>query len=200
MASEKLDEYHHALRAAFYEQRDQELLDYLSSSQHDAFGESGESEHAEFAHLESLAGIRDPEVLQTLTQLGITTENILAFTMLPLVRMAWADNRVQDGEFEVVLKAAEEDGIREGSVNHRMLSRWLEERPSDKMIDAWRMYARALAEELDDGALEAVRHEVLGRAYRIAETSGGFLGISKITETERLVLEDLRRALDRGLP
>lgn len=190
MASDKLNEYHQALRSAFYQQRDQELLEYLDQAQ-------GLDPVPDGNPLESIAGVRDPEVLDALTRLGITTDNILAFTLLPLVRMAWADNRVQDGEFETILSAAESDGIREGSVGHRMLSRWLEVHPSEQMIDTWRLYARALAEELDEPTLEAVRHEVLGRAYRVAEVSGGVLGINKISDNERLVLEDLAHALNK---
>jgi hypothetical protein len=191
MANDKLNDYHTALRTAFYQQRDQELLDYLDGNlggEHDA----GEDP------LHSIAGVRDPEVLQALTKLGITPDNVLAFTLLPLVRMAWADSRVQDGEFNAILQAAEAEGMKDGSVSYRLLTRWLEERPSEQMIDAWRSYARALAEELDDATLLAVRHEVLGRAHRIAEVSGGILGFNTISDNERLVLEDLSRALEKS--
>ena len=190
MANDKLNEYHTALRTAFYQQRDQELLDYLD-------GVPSSEQTADDDPLRSIAGIRDPEVTQALTRLGITPDNVLAFTLLPLVRMAWADSRVQDGEFNAILQAAETEGIPEGSVGYRLLTRWLEERPSEQMLDAWRSYARALADELDDATLSAVRHEVLGRAHRIAEVSGGILGINTISDHERLVLEDLSRALEK---
>jgi hypothetical protein len=190
MASDNLNEYHQALQTAFYQQRDQELLAYLRET------ESG-SHAASDDPLKSLAGVRDPEVLQALKKLGITSENILAFTLLPLVRVAWADARVQDGEFNAILQAAEAEGIRDGSVSYRLLTRWLEERPSEQMLDAWRSYARALADELDEETLNSVRHEVIGRAYRVAQASGGILGVHTVSDNERLVLEDLGRALDK---
>ncbi len=191
MHNPSLDEYHHELQQAFFQQRDQELLEYLRSS-------SAGSETADSLH--SLTGVDDPQVFEALHRAGITAESIAAFTLLPLVRVAWADGSVSDNEFGAIMKAAEDEGILEGSVGQRLLHRWLEERPSERMLIAWRAYAQALGRELDDESLEAIKQSTLGRAFRVAESSGGLLGLgNKVSDNERLALEDLANAFDKPI-
>ena len=146
--------------------------------------------------LQTKAGIADPEVLADLKRVGITSASMTAFMLLPLVRLAWADSKIQNGEFESLLKAADDDGIAYGTPAYRLLNRWLEERPTEKVLDAWRNYAQALARELDEASLESFRQATLGRARRVAEASGGIFGLGeKISENERHVLHDLANAL-----
>ncbi len=181
------------LHDAFFEDRDQELLDFLQF-------ETQTVEQQEMQQLQTRAGISDPEVLNELTRVGITSASMTAFMLLPLVRLAWADSKIQNGEFESILKAASDDGIAYGTPAYRLLSRWLEERPTEKMLDAWWKYAQALARELDDASLEAFRHATLGRARRVAEGSGGILGLgAKVSENERHVLNDLANALTKPI-
>lgn len=191
MNTESLAHHRQNLHDAFFEDRDQELLDFL------AF-ETKTKEEEERAVLQTKAGISDSQVLEVLERVGITSSSINAFMLLPLVRLAWADGKIQEGEFESLLKAANDEGITYGTPAYRLLSRWLEERPSDKVIEAWQVYARALARELDATSLMAFQQATLGRARRLAEMSGGILGLGdKISENERLVLMDLANALTK---
>ena len=184
-------QHRQALHDAFFEDRDQELLDFLQF-------ETLTAEEQERDQLQERAGISDPDVLNALSRVGITSASMTAFMLLPLVRLAWADSRIQNGEFESILKAACDDGIAYGTPAYRLLNRWLEERPTEKMLDAWWKYAQALSRELDDASLEAFRQATLGRARRVAEASGGLLGLGeKISEYERHVLNDLANAFLR---
>ncbi len=191
MNTESLAHHRQNLHDAFFEDRDQELLDFLEF-------ETKTKEEEERAVLQTKAGISDSQVLEVLERVGITSSSINAFMLLPLVRLAWADGKIQEGEFESLLKAANDEGITYGTPAYRLLSRWLEERPSDKVIEAWQEYARAIARELDATSLLAFQQATLGRARRLAETSGGILGLGeKISENERLVLMDLANALTK---
>jgi hypothetical protein len=189
MNNTSIAQHRQALHDAFFQDRDQELLDFLQS-------ESDFVEDSERAKLQTTSGVDDPHVLDALLQVGITSASMTAFMLLPLVRLAWADSKIQNGEFESILKAATEAGIDYGTPAYRLLNRWLEERPSEKMLEAWWTYAHALARELDNTSLDAFRQATLGRARRVAEASGGLLGLGeKISENERLVLQDLANAL-----
>ena len=189
MNFESLAQHRQALHDAFFEDRDQELLDFL------AF-ETKTTEEEERDQLQTKAGIADPQVLEALQRIGVTSASMTAFMLLPLVRLAWADAKIQDGEFESILKAATEEGIEYGTPAYRLLNRWLEERPAANVIEAWQSYARAVARELDDASLSAFQQATLGRARRVAEASGGILGMGeKIAENERHVLMDLANAL-----
>ena len=88
--------------------------------------------------------------------------------------------------------------IRCSAMKNRLLNRWLEERPTEKILDAWRNYAQALARELDEASLEVFRQSTLGRARRVANASGGIFGLGeKISDNERHVLHDLANALTK---
>jgi len=191
MNNTTIDKHRQELHDAFFQERDQELLDFLQ------FELETPEEH-ETSQLQTIAGTIDPEVLRALRQLGITSASITAFMLLPLVRLAWADARIQNDEIDSILKAAAEDGIAYGTPAYWLLNRWLTERPTEKMLDAWWKYAQTLARELPETSLEAFRHATLGRARRVAEASGGILGMgTKISETEHLVLNDLANALTK---
>ena len=140
MAQRKQD-----LHDAFFQERDQELLDFLQF-------ETEDEEEQERNQQRTIAGISDPIVLAALKQVGVTSASITAFMLLPLVRLAWADSKIQNGEFEFLLQAANDDGIDYGTPAYRLLNRWLEERPTQQMLDAWWKYAQALACELKTAA------------------------------------------------
>lgn len=193
MNNTTIDKHRQELHDAFFQERDQELLDFLQ------FEMESPEEH-EKHQLQTIAGTSDPEVLKALQEIGITSASMTAFMLLPLVRLAWADARIQNNEIDSILKASTEDGIAYGTPAYWLLNRWLRERPTEKILDAWWKYAQALARELHETSLEAFRHATLGRARRVAEASGGILGMGKkISEIEQLVLNDLANALTKPI-
>jgi hypothetical protein len=189
--SQTLDKQRQAMHDAFFADRDQELLEFLDQVH---LGEQQQRQDA----LQQAAGVKDPEVLARLERLGVGPSAMAAFALLPLVRLAWADTKVSQGEFAALLKSAEEDGIVYGTPSYRLLSRWLDERPSESMVEAWIAYAEALSRELDESSLEVLRQATIERAKRIAEASGGILGLGdRTSHDERNALLDLQRALTK---
>lgn len=191
MNNQNLAQHRQNLHDAFFEDRDQELLDFLEF-------ETKTTDEQEREQMQVEAGIANTEVLQTLKRLGVTSASMTAFMLLPLVRLAWADSKIQDGEFESILKAASDDGIAYGTPAYRLLNRWLEERPTERMLDAWTKYAHAVARELDETSLDAFRNATLERVRRVADASGGILGLGeKVSENERHVFQDLAHSLSK---
>jgi len=195
--SDSIDRRRQALHDAFFLDngsildRDQELLDFLDE-------QSESKEQIAREELRRAAKIENPAILDKLEKLGITAPAMTAFMLLPLVRLAWADTKMAEGEFHSLLKAADEDGIAYGTPAYRLLSRWLDERPSERMIETWSDYAHALSEELDEESLAALRTATIERARKIASASGGFLGLGdRVSRDERDVLMDLHLALSK---
>jgi len=195
--SDSIDRRRQALHDAFFLDRgsildrDQELLDFLEEQS------ESQEEHAR-EELRRAAKIENPAILDKLEKLGITAPAMTAFMLLPLVRLAWADTKMAEGEFHSLLKAADEDGISYGTPAYRLLSRWLDQRPSERMIETWSDYAHALSEELDEDSLAALRTATIERAKKIASASGGFLGLGdRVSRGERDVLMDLHIALSK---
>lgn len=188
---DSLNKQRQAMHDAFFMDRDQELLDYLDEQSR---AEAIDSREA----LRQAAKVDDPSVLDMLEKLGVSAAAMTAFSLLPLVRLAWADTRISQNEFAALLKAAEDEGILYGTPSYRLLSRWLDERPSQQMIEAWTAYAESLASQLDQESLSAIRHATIEKAKRIAQASGGFLGIGEKTSQDELnALLDLQRALTK---
>jgi uncharacterized tellurite resistance protein B-like protein len=189
MSRELLVDISRALEEKFYREKDAALLDYLSS-------QGDESKLR--TRLSEVSHIHDATVLDDLIRIGVNAESFVAFSLLPLVRVAWADGEVADNEREAILKAAAEDGIQRASANYQLLEGWLDAGPETGLIDAWHNYARALARELDETSLAAVRHTTLARAQRIAKAAGGILGFgNRISKNEELSLLDLAHVFDK---
>lgn len=176
-----------ALENSFFRERDLGLLAYLRSQTDQTRNQLAE-----------ISKIHDIKVLDDLIRVGITAESFTALSLLPLVRIAWADAEIQDSERAAILQAAETEGISKDSTNYQLLKGWLDDRPDPTLLEAWREYAVELAKELDEASLAEVRRITMDRARRIAEMTGGILGLShEISKEEERALIDLARAFDK---
>lgn len=135
--------------------------------------------------------IDDDHILDHLVDLDLSPEAIVAFSLVPLVEVAWADGEIQPKERAAILRAAEERGVTPDSTNHELLENWLRERPDARLLEVWRRYSTALLNELDPDERSTMRERLLGNARRVAEAAGGFLGLGSISDAEKAVLEDL---------
>ena len=198
MSRKVLAEKSRVLAEQFFQERDLELLEYLRAEAVENEQRTKSDEMQLRNKLAEMAHIHETQVLDELIRVGITAESFVALTLVPLVRVAWADGAIQDRERDAILQAAATEGITVDSPNYRLLEVWLDERPQPALLEAWRDYAMALARDLDASSLAAIRRITMDRARRIADTSGGILGlVSRISKEEDLALLDLDRAFDK---
>ncbi len=142
-------------------------------------------------------GIKNAEILDKLTGLGITAETLAALALVPLVEVAWADGNVAGGERRAILEAAAEEGLKEGHPAFDLLGDWLENRPPAPMLEAWTAYIHGLCDHLDEAERGALRTHLLGQARIVAKAAGGILGIGmKISAKEEAMLNILEHAFD----
>ena len=112
--------------------------------------------------------------------------------LIPLVAVAWADNKMEENEKEAILKAANEAGVSEGSASHQSIAAWLDNRPDASLTEAWKNYMGALNESIDPVAFNQLKAIVIRRAENVAEAAGGFLGLgNKVSDAERKVIDEL---------
>jgi hypothetical protein len=171
-----------ALEESFFERENQKLLAKLR--------EKAERDRKRATLRESLK-IDDDAVLDHLVALDVSSETIVAFSLVPLVEVAWADGEVQPNEREAVLRAADERGVSGSAISRQLLENWLRRRPPNALLEVWRHYAKALLKELDEHERRMMRERVIGSARAVAEAAGGFLGIGSISAAEKAALEDL---------
>lgn len=173
------------LEEAFFSQRNEKLLKELRQQ-----AEKKERRDA----LAKATGIHAESILDKLIELDVNVERAAAFTLIPLVEVAWADGEVQGREREAILRAAAARGLEPGSVPYQLLESWLGTKPQARLLEVWKEYTTALVATLDAGQRTALQHDLLDRARAVAEAAGGFLGLGKISAAEAAMLSELEQA------
>ncbi len=146
--------------------------------------------------LTEVSGITSEDVLDQLVEHEIHAETLAAFSLVPIIEVAWADGAIQSAEEAVVLRAVEGAGIQKESVAFQLVQEWLKRPPDPKLMKCWMDYTRALMSELTHEACESVRQTVLGHARAVAEAAGGFLGLGRVSHAEEKILRVLKEALE----
>jgi len=177
-----LKKYGKALEESFFERENQKLLAKLR--------EQGARERKRATLREALK-IDDEDVLDHLVALDVSPETIVAFSLVPLVEVAWADGEIQPDEREAILRAADERGVSGSAISRQLLDSWLRRRPPAALLEVWRHYSKALLQELDANDCRMMRERVIGSARAVAEAAGGFLGLGSISAAEKAALQDL---------
>jgi hypothetical protein len=177
-----------SLEDEFFRREDQRLLARLKELR---------SAETSREALSKASGITKPEVLDRLLKLGIQAQTLAALSIVPLIEVAWADGALDAKERRALLEHAGAAGITSGSPAYGLLEAWLEHRPSQQLLDAWRDLVRAIREQI--GAEEAgrLKAEIVERARVVARASGGVLGLgSKVSRAEAAMLASLERPFE----
>lgn len=123
-------------------------------------------------------------------ELGFEGEAERVFDLLPLVHVAWADGKIQDGERAAILDVLRVRGVSGGRA-FTVLEALLEKQPSWEYLDE---SLEVLKELLRDKPREA--KTVVGLCILVAEAAGGFLQIfNPVSEEERAMIEKISKAL-----
>jgi hypothetical protein len=175
-----------SLEAAFFRKVDVKLLEDMRSRM---------ARDQALERLASDTGIHDQDVLQELLDLNFTPQNLLALWLVPLTQVAWADGKVDRAEREAVLKALRKHGYSEDSPAWHLLESWLDHKPCDEVLTAWKDYARATVETAGQKRLILLRSELLNRAREVANAAGGVFGFGSVSDAEESVLQQIEDAL-----
>lgn len=148
------------------------------------------------AMLREIVKLKDERFLDRLVALGVAPETALAVALAPLVVVAWADGKLEDREREAILRAAKERGLAADRIARALLQHALSHPPDPKLLPLWKAYVGRLWGRFTADESWAMRSNVLRSVRAVAESAGGFLGItSKISTEEQRVLEDLEKLL-----
>jgi hypothetical protein len=88
-------------------------------------------------------------------------------------------------------------GITSGSPGYVLLESWLAHRPGGALIEVWGAFIVGLCAELGESERESLKKQILGRARKVAEATGGFLGLGKrVSNEEEIILAELAKAFE----
>lgn len=176
-----------ALEDSFFAKENERILQELRAAKK---REDKKKEFREYLY------VKNDEILEALIDLEVEPETLVAFSLVPLVEVAWADGEIQPKERDAILRAAVEQGVEEGSPTCDLLSNWLRTKPDARLLEVWEGYIAELTGTLGDRAKEHLKNGTLGRARAIAEAAGGFLGVASISAAEKKMLDQLEWAFD----
>lgn len=161
----------------FFHSREQALLENLKRRAAAA---------SETRKLGEALGTKDEQILEDLRALGYTAEMTRILFAVPLIAVAWADGEVSERERSLIQELAE-IGERDVVAAHQ-LDQWLASKPPQDFLDRSLRIIGSLLKALPPGG-ESGGRELVASVTRIAEASGGFLGLGSISASERALIE-----------
>lgn len=185
MESELLRKQGRRLEDAFFLENDRKLIDQLHKMQ-----KMKES----MASLEMVSGIKNEAILKKLVELDIRPEIVAAITLVPIIEVAWADGKLDEKEKNAILKISAEHFGADHKIPEILITEWLTQKPAAQMLDAWVHYLQGLVELMSPEETAALKKTLLSQAREVAEASGGFLGLNKISAQEEKMLKGLEKA------
>lgn len=186
--SSKLSDRRKALEDRFFQDQESKQLEKLR-------GELATKKSKE--ELGEASGIEDGKLLDALVGLDVGVSDLSALALIPLVRVAWIDGSVKDGERDAILQAAAKQGISNKSHGYLLLQSWLDSAPSGELYEAWESYVHALLLEMDEAHATTLKESILGLAHDVAASAGGLLGIGSISKAEQQVLTSIAEAFEK---
>jgi len=184
--TDELERRRRALEEAFFNKYNEELLSKLRAKALAAEKKRGLAEKT---------GISDEKVLDDLLASGVEPQTLAALALAPLVLLAWRDGVLEPRERNAILHAAKDQKLEAGSTAYQLLEKWLDARPGDELVAAWKGYVQALKENLPAAAYAALRKDILERTRAVARAAGGFLGFAKVTKEEKEILARIEAIL-----
>lgn len=183
---EFLDDRRRASEDDYFRKKDRELIEKMR--------QAAEAERAT-TELRTRTGLSDPQLLNTLQELGFTPDTIAVLPFVPIVQMAWAEGGITPAERDLIVTLARERGITSGSPADALLLDWMTRRPSDAVFAHATRLVRAM---LDAGGAQASAwsaDDLIKYAESIASASGGIFGLGKVSAEERDTLGKITAAL-----
>ena len=176
-----------ALESAYFQKKDQELIEKLRQRA------ALENERRQLS--EELGNL-DEELIEALQNLGFTRETLPLLHLTPLVQMAWAEGKVTVSERNLIFEIAERHGISKDTTAYQKLNEWLENKPSEQFFEHARTAIYLVNQTLPTEKQAVTTDDLLTYCMRIAEASGGILGIgNKVSPEERELLEKIEERL-----
>ena len=189
MADDAMAKRGKGLEEEYFHRKEQELIEKLRQRR---------QAEAQMKELAEASGIPNEDVLKTLQELGYTRDTVSLLHLVPLISVAWADNKVSGSEREMILEAARLRGVAEDGPAYKQLNDWLTHRPSDEFLDqTLRVISDLAGTDRPDGT-KIDRDELLELSTRVAAASGGILGLgNKISPEEQALLDRIAQRLEK---
>lgn len=142
--------------------------------------------HSEELKLQSVSGIQNSSVLANAIDLGITAENLSAINLIPLIKVATADQKCDEKERDIILKLATDSGVEEESEAYELIQHWLDNGFNPNLTITWKNYLKTLKERMPECEYNELKRQVLKKCKKVAKASHtSMLGLGPISKKEQ---------------
>ncbi len=140
----------------------------------------------------------DVQLLKALAELGMNEHTYKAILLLPLVQVAWADDKIQPDERKLILDISRGHELL-NEQGEAVVERWLTDKPDPEMYKRGRQLLvklafrkRGLGAELPKRAVESV----VDFCSLVAESAGGLLGMYwTVSREEKVAIREIAEHL-----
>jgi uncharacterized membrane protein YebE (DUF533 family) len=134
-------------------------------------------------------GISDSSLIDRIAALGLASIRLLP--LLPFVRVAWADDHVDEAERDRILDLARRDGLGSHGDAYKQLSMMLRQPPDGHLLDVAEEALAAKAAALPAQAARVFRQDLVRQYQHIAQVRRGFLGFGRGSRAKRAAIARL---------
>ena len=177
------DELRKAKEEEYFHKKETELLEKLR--------QRGAVE-AERRKLGDALPTADAQILEDLQAVGYNAETVKLLFVVPLLAVAWADGSITPRERSLILELAKADD------KQGQLTQWLNQKPPDEFFERSLRVVRSLLAAQSPEERSAAKRNLHSSAVRIAEASGGILGLGSISNAERAAIERVAAEIETG--
>lgn len=186
-----LGERGRSLEDEYFWKKDRELIERLQREAADARVREG---------LERASGLRAPEAIQELHDLGFTPETATLLPIVPVLQVAWAEGGIRAAERDLLVAFARSRGVEAGSAADRQLTAWMTTRPPEAVFTGAGRLIRAMLESGTAQSGNLTAEGLVAYCERIAASSGGVFGLGRISAEERTLLSRVAADLTERRP
>jgi hypothetical protein len=142
--------------------------------------------------LSLVTGVTDQGLLGRLVDAGFTSETISALSVLPIAFAAWGSGVITAREKSIAEEAVGLPELSGKAEAIHLYRTWLRQRPTAGHWHLWRDFTLARLAVVQSSEREQAGRRLMRLASRVAEASGGFLGIGRTCVNEHNVLDRIR--------
>ena len=141
-------------------------------------------------------GIRDQKHLERLADSGFELST-LHFVWVPLILVAWADGNAEKLEKKAIADILASKGISQETISRVIAHDWFRKKPTEELWEIWAEFSAAASASLDPSVSNELIDDIVRLCRLIADASGGFMGLGKISATETQAIDRVIRTLQQ---
>ncbi|RCS50563.1 hypothetical protein DTL42_10660 [Bremerella cremea] len=183
---------HHTYNESDY----QNLLDSMFVEENEALWERLREQIAEENLIDELSkatAISDKVLIQKLVDMGVTSRNMAALTMYPMISVAYADGVLNIEERDLIMKMAHEWNMKPGDPGFEVMNHWLTQGPTAEGLEVWKKYITAVMSQMSPEQIADLKQSIMSRATAVATAVGDVLGRfgNRTTKSEDARLKEI---------